>query len=94
MPQTYTTTGGRRVTIPDREPDALGLFLEACGTDPDTSRLNWLSSLLVELEADPTGAFRDCEDMEALHTAIAESRLLLDSLRAAVREATTAGEAR
>lgn len=94
MPQTYTTTGGRRVTIPDREPDALELFLAACGTDPDTSRLNWLSALLVELEADPTGAFVACEDMGAVHTAISESRRLLDGLRAAVREATPAEEAR
>lgn len=62
---------------------ALTAFLNACqGPDPDVDALGWLSALLAEVE--DSGFMDLTEDVEAVQTAIRESRALLDGLRAAV----------
>lgn len=61
-------------------------FVDACqGPDPDVDRLSWLSALLTELEDSAFAS--ECEDPQAVGTAMLECRLLCDGLRAAVRKA-------
>lgn len=60
---------------------ALAAFLTACGDDPDTDRLSWLSALLAEVEE--RGLALHSVDPDAAYTAIRESRELLNDLQAA-----------
>lgn len=61
-------------------------FLGACqGPDPDTDRLSWLSALLTEL--DDSQFARECEDPDAMRTAILECQMLRANLQSAVKKA-------
>jgi hypothetical protein len=65
-------------------------FHTACSaSDGDSTRLDWLSSLLADLRE--TGWANTAEDPEAAWTALRESEALLEGLRAAVKKAEGGG---